>query len=166
MKASICALAAVLVASAGGPALAKAPPAKAPARTKAAPVKAPVRHAARHRAHAIAEQAWATGHCKVTLPGSWSDWHGGKADPKDRGFNVTLGHAGDPKAMVSAVKAMRGKVLSDKPDLVLMQVEVRGRGSRQFWAVTRPGPGCRATVTFSDHEVEAKKIAQSLKKGR
>jgi hypothetical protein len=148
---------------------------KAPARAKpTAHGKAPTaaKPTARHRTHAtaraIAGATYASGRCHLTIPKSWSDYHGGKADPKDRGFNVTLGRAGDPRSMTATLKAMHGRVISDTADMVLMQVDLRGRGARQYWVVTKPGPGCRATVTFADsaHEAGARKIAQSLKKGR
>lgn len=134
----------------------------------AAPVKAPAHPSAKARPKATTKvssgQEYASGRCRVTIPKSWTDYHGGKADPADRGFNVTLGRAGDPKAMAAMVKAMGGRLIADEPGLTLMQVGVRGRGAKQFWAMTKPGPGCRATVTFSDQAAAAKKIAQSLKK--
>ena len=152
MKASICVLAAALLAAPAGAVLAA--PAKAPTHSTAKPVKA------------ASGQTYASGRCRVTIPKSWTDHRGGKADPADRDFNVTLGRAGDPKAMASMVKAMGGRLLSDEPGLTLMQVGVRGRGAKQYWSLTKPGPGCRATVTYSDSDQEAaaKKIAQSLKK--
>lgn len=153
MRASICVLVAVAVAASTGPALA--------ALAKARPtVHAKARHAA------AGGQTWTSGRCRLAIPKSWGDRQGGKADPKDHGFNATLGRAGDPGSLAATVRAMRGRVLVDAPDMVLMSVDLRGRGARQYWAVTRPGPGCRATVTFSEpsQDAEAKKIAQSLRK--
>lgn len=111
-------------------------------------------------------QTYARGHCRVTVPRSWTDYRGGRADPKNREFGVTLGSVGDSKSMTATVKAMHGRTLSDESSLTLMMVRLRGRDAKQYWSITKPGPGCRATVTFADfdHDAAAKKIAQSLKK--
>jgi hypothetical protein len=198
VKASICVLAVALlaaptlaltaVAPASAPARsstkAKAPtkakvrpaPRKAPAKRKTPAnkpaKKAPAKHASHARsrvsAKAAAGQAYASGRCRLTIPKGWSDFHGGKADPRDRTFGVTIGRVADARSMTATLKAMHGRVVSDKADMTLVQVALRGRDARQYWVLTKPGPGCRATVTFADagQEAAARKIAESLRKSR
>lgn len=126
--------------------------------------------AAKHPAKpaASAGQTWKVGRCTLSLPKGWSDYRGGKADPKDREFNVTIGSASSAASMTSTLKAMNGRMVTDGKDVAVMRVDLRRRGARQFWAVTKSSPACRATVTYGEEAQAsaARKIAESLKRGR
>jgi hypothetical protein len=145
---------AALIAVAAGSALAAPRHATAPAH--------------KAKAAAASGQTWSWGRCSVRLPKGWGDYRGGKASPKDHDFNVTLGGASSSVAMASTLKAMHGHTIEDGKDLTVTRVNLRRRGSRQYWAVTKSTPACRATVTYGgpDQEAAARKIAQSLKRRR
>lgn len=70
--------------------------------------------------------------------------------------------------MAKTLKAMNGRTVEDGKDLLVMRVDLRRRDARQYWAVTKSAPACRATVTYgdADQEAAARKIAQSLKRRR
>lgn len=127
--------------------------------------------AARHakpKSAASAGQTWRWGRCSVSIPKGWGDYRGGKADPKDHEFNVTLGAAASGTSMAKTLKAMRGRTISDGKDSTVVRVQLRRRGAQQYWAVTKSTPACRATVTYDGpaQEGTARKIAESLKRGR
>jgi hypothetical protein len=161
VKASICTLAAVLLGASPGLAL------SAPAKATVKPATSHHHHRTRHAAK-VGDQTYASGRCKVTIPRTWTDSNGAKADPKDREFSVTLGGASNPKSLAATIKAMRGRTVSETPAQTLMKVDLRVRGATQYWAISKPAPGCRATVTFSDasQEAAARKIVESLQKAR
>jgi hypothetical protein len=119
------------------------------------------------KARPAAVQTWKLGRCSLSLPKGWGDHRGGKADPKDHAFNATLGSASSAASMASTVKAMNGRVVADGKDLMVLRVDLRRREARQYWAVTKSTPACRATITYAgDQESAARKIADSLKRSR
>lgn len=125
-------------------------------------------HKVKVKAETVSGQAWNWGRCSVSIPKGWGDYRGGKASPKDHEFNVTLGGASSSGSMASTLKAMNGRTVHDARDLSVTRVDLRRRGSQQYWAVTKSSPACRATVTYdgSKQEAEARRIAQSLKRRR
>jgi hypothetical protein len=116
---------------------------------------------------AAAGQTWKVGRCSLTLPKGWSDHQGGKADPKDHAFNVTIGSASSAASLAATLTAMNGRTVSDGKDLAVLRVDLRRRGAQQYWAVTKSSPACRATITYPQaaQESAARKIAESLKRG-